>query len=69
MTRIGQGLAAVTHLPTAVGNELGAYLIYGQTMKQATIDGINDSFIVATVIAFVALILSFFIKRARAKEQ
>ncbi|WML52945.1 DHA2 family efflux MFS transporter permease subunit [Neobacillus sp. PS3-12] len=69
MTRIGQGLAAVTHLPAAVGNQLGAYLIYGQTMKQATIDGINDSFIVATGIAFVALILSFFIKRAKPKEQ
>jgi EmrB/QacA subfamily drug resistance transporter len=69
MTRIGQGLAAVTHLPAAAGNQLGAYLIYGQTMKQATIDGINDSFIVATGIAFVALILSFFIKRAKPKEQ
>lgn len=69
LTRIGQGLAAVTHLPAAAGNQLGAYLIYGQTMKQATIDGINDSFIVATGIAFVALILSFFIKRAKPKEQ
>jgi EmrB/QacA subfamily drug resistance transporter len=69
MTRIGQGLTALTHLPAAAGNQLGAYLIYGQTMKQATIDGINDSFIVATGIAFVALILSFFIKRAKPKEQ
>jgi EmrB/QacA subfamily drug resistance transporter len=69
MTRIGQGLTVLTHLPAAAGNQLGAYLIYGQTMKQATIDGINDSFIVATGIAFVALILSFFIKRARPKEQ
>jgi EmrB/QacA subfamily drug resistance transporter len=69
MTRIGQGLSAVTHLPAAAGNQLGTYLIYGQTMKQATIDGINDSFIVATGIAFVALVLAFFIKRARPKEQ
>jgi EmrB/QacA subfamily drug resistance transporter len=69
MTRIGQGLSALTHLPAAAGNQLGAYLIYGQTMMQSTIDGINDSFIVATGIAFVALILSFFIKRARPKEQ
>ncbi|MDP4103726.1 MAG: DHA2 family efflux MFS transporter permease subunit [Bacillota bacterium] len=69
MTRISQGLTALTHLPAAAGHQLGAYLIYGQTMQQATIDGINDSFIVATGIAFVALVLSFFIKRAKTKEQ
>ncbi|MDQ0200777.1 DHA2 family efflux MFS transporter permease subunit [Neobacillus ginsengisoli] len=63
-TQIGQGLGAVTHLPAA-GRQLATYLIYGQTMKQATIAGINDAFIVATGIAFVALILAFFIKRAR----
>jgi hypothetical protein len=44
-------------------------MIYSQTMKQATIDGINDFFIVVTGIALVALILVFFIKRARPKEQ
>lgn len=68
-TQISQGLAAVTHLPASAGSQLGSFLIYGQTMKQATIDGINDSFIVATGIAFVALVLAFFIKRARPKEQ
>lgn len=69
MTRISQGLTALTHLPAVAGHQLGAYLIYGQTMQQATIDGINDSFIVATGIAFVALVLSFFIKRAKTKEE
>ncbi len=29
---------------TAAGKQLGTLMIYGQTMKQATIDGINDSF-------------------------
>ncbi|MEH7336003.1 DHA2 family efflux MFS transporter permease subunit [Neobacillus drentensis] len=66
---IGQGIAALAHLPAAAGSQIGTFLIYGQTMKQATIDGINDSFIVATGIAMVALILAFFIKRARLKEQ
>ncbi|XJZ28973.1 DHA2 family efflux MFS transporter permease subunit [Bacillota bacterium Lsc_1132] len=67
--QIGQGMASIAHLPLAAGQQLGSYLIYGQAMKQATIDGINDSFIVATGIAFVAFILAFFIKRARPKEQ
>ncbi len=66
---IGHSLSSLTHLPSAAGSQLTTYLLYGQTMKQATIDGINDSFIVATGIAFVALILAFFIKRARPKEQ
>jgi hypothetical protein len=69
LSQIGQGISSLAHVPTAVGNQLGTFLIYGQTMKQATIDGINDSFIFATGIAVVALILAFFIKRARIKEQ
>jgi EmrB/QacA subfamily drug resistance transporter len=67
--QIGQGLASLAHIPAAVGNQLGTYLIYGQTMKQATIEGINDAFIFATGISVVALVLAFFIKRARIKEQ
>ncbi|MGZ4161809.1 MAG: MFS transporter, partial [Neobacillus sp.] len=68
-SQLGQGLSALTHLPDSAGRELTAYWIYGQTMQQATIDGINDAFIVATGIAFVSLVLSFFIKRARVNEQ
>ncbi|MGJ7912732.1 DHA2 family efflux MFS transporter permease subunit [Neobacillus sp. LXY-1] len=67
--QIGQGLATVAHVPATVGNQLSSYLIYGQTMKQATIDGINDSFMVATGIAVVAFCLAFFIKRSRPKAQ
>lgn len=67
--QLSQGLAAMTHLPVAAGKQLTTYLLYGQVMKQTTIDGINDSFIVATFIALVALILVFFIKRANVKEQ
>jgi MFS family permease len=69
MAQLGQGIAAIAHLPSAAGNQLGTYIIYGQTMQQATIDGINDSFIVATVLSFVALVFAFFIKRARIKEE
>ncbi|MDN3017195.1 DHA2 family efflux MFS transporter permease subunit [Paenibacillus sp. BSR1-1] len=69
LSQLGQGLSALTNLPAAAGKELSTYLIYGQTMQQATIEGINDAFIVATGIAFVALVLSFFIKRSRVNQQ
>ncbi|MDR6998438.1 EmrB/QacA subfamily drug resistance transporter [Neobacillus niacini] len=69
VSQIGQGIAALAHVPLETGNQLGLFMIYGQTMKQATIEGINDSFVVATAIAAVALVLAFFIKRARIKEQ
>ena len=35
-----------------------------QVLLQATLDGVNFSFLFATAIALVALILAFFIKRA-----
>ncbi|AGK53802.1 EmrB/QacA subfamily drug resistance transporter [Bacillus sp. 1NLA3E] len=64
---LGQGIAYLAHLPQAVGSRLGTTLIYGQVIKQSTIEGINDSFIFSTVIAVVALVLAFFIKRSRPK--
>jgi hypothetical protein len=67
-SQLSQFLSALTHLPAVAGKQLTTYMIYDQTMQQATIDGINDAFIVATGIAFVALILAVFIKRARVNE-
>ena len=43
--------------------------IQDQIMVQATLDGINFSFLVSTGIVFVALVLSFFIKRAKPMEE
>ncbi len=40
-----------------------------QIMMQATLDGINYSFLVATFLSVVALILAFFIKRATPMEE
>jgi EmrB/QacA subfamily drug resistance transporter len=68
-SQLTQLLTAYTHLPALAGRELTLYTLYGQTMQQSTVDGINDAFIFATGIAFVALILAFFIKRSRPKEQ
>ncbi|MDR4946769.1 DHA2 family efflux MFS transporter permease subunit [Neobacillus cucumis] len=64
-----QSLTALTHLPAAAGTQLSTYVIYGQVMKQTTIDGINDAFIVATLLSFVALLLVFFVKRAQINKQ
>ncbi|MGG1400727.1 DHA2 family efflux MFS transporter permease subunit [Bacillus salipaludis] len=68
-SQLTQILSGYAHIPAAAGKQLTTYLVYGQSMQQATIDGINDAFIVATGIAFAALILAFFIKRAKVKEQ
>jgi hypothetical protein len=64
ITAIGQGLAHAAGLPAQYGQVLGTYIVYGKTVVNATISGINDAFFVATGIAAFALILSFFIKRA-----
>ncbi|MCL6446518.1 MAG: DHA2 family efflux MFS transporter permease subunit, partial [Alicyclobacillus sp.] len=45
------------------GSQLATQVLYGLVQRQSTIDGINDSFIVATVITFVALILSVFLHK------
>lgn len=63
ITQLGQGIAHAAGLPGEAGQSLATKMIYGEMMKKATIEGINDSFIVATGIAAVALILSCFIKR------
>jgi len=68
-SQLSQALSAYTHLPAAAGKLLTTSMVYGQSMQQATIEGINDAFIVATGIACVALILAFFIKRARIKQK
>ncbi|WHY89655.1 DHA2 family efflux MFS transporter permease subunit [Neobacillus cucumis] len=68
-SQLTQVLSGYAHIPAAAGKQLTTYLVYGQSMQQATIDGINDAFIVATGIAFAAFILAFFIKRAKVKEQ
>ena len=65
LAQLGQGFAAMTGMPVQKGQVLATTTIYGEAMKEATISGINDAFVVATGIAAVALILAFFIKRAK----
>ncbi len=46
------------------GRALAIQEIYGLVSQQATIQGINDSFLVATVLAIVGLIPALFIRKA-----
>jgi len=65
ITELGTGLSAIAGIPVNQGQGLATSLIYGEAVKKATISGINDAFVVATGIAAVALLLAFFIKRAK----
>lgn len=70
-------LEASEHLQTGAGQSYVTEALITKVEQMATIQGINDSFIVATGLTIVALLLSFFIKRAtpsrrkrkKAKEQ
>lgn len=69
MEQLSNGLASAAGLPSQAGQSLATSVIYGKVMQQSTINGINDAFVVATGIAVVALILAFFIKRAKAPSK
>ena len=64
LSMLGQGLAGLAGLPAGAGQTLAVSTLYGKVAQSSTISGINDAFIVATIIASVALVLSFFIRRA-----
>ncbi|MBB4823381.1 EmrB/QacA subfamily drug resistance transporter [Sporosarcina luteola] len=65
LTELGQGLSTAIGVPVQQGQMVATSLVYGEAVKNATIQGINDAFVVATGIALVAFILAFFIKRAK----
>ena len=65
LSMMGQGIAATAGLPQATGTGLATQVLYGVANREAMINGINDSFIVATGITILALILSFFLKRKK----
>ena len=67
--QLGQGLASLTGLPTGAGQTLAISTIYGKAAQASTISGINDAFLVATIIASVALVLSLFIRRATSSSK
>ncbi|GMR67263.1 MULTISPECIES: DHA2 family efflux MFS transporter permease subunit [Bacillus] len=57
---MGQSLAALAGSAQA-GDAMGTQLLYGQISKLSAINGINDAFLIATILAGVAWVLSFFL--------
>lgn len=57
---MGQSLAALAGSAQA-GDAMSTQLLYGQISKLSAINGINDAFLVATILAGIAWVLSFFL--------
>ncbi|RYL89781.1 DHA2 family efflux MFS transporter permease subunit [Sporolactobacillus sp. THM7-4] len=60
----GQVAESSGHLPAGTGQSTVIRLLDLKMEQMATIQGINDAFIIATVLTLIALLLSFFIRRA-----
>jgi EmrB/QacA subfamily drug resistance transporter len=69
VSRLGNGVAAMSGGSPEMGSRIVIGQLYGSAMTESTINGINDAFVVATLITVVALVLAFFIRRARHPEE
>ncbi len=56
-------LAAQAGLPPEAAQAVLLEMVHGLAMQHAAVEGINDSFYIATGITIVALILAFFVKK------
>ncbi|MTT30609.1 DHA2 family efflux MFS transporter permease subunit [Terrilactibacillus sp. BCM23-1] len=61
---LSQNFALSHHLPASLGNSVVVQSLIGKVSMEAAIQGVNDAFIVATVLSVIALFLSFFIQRS-----
>ncbi|MCW1240432.1 DHA2 family efflux MFS transporter permease subunit [Bacillus pretiosus] len=57
---MGQSLAAIAGSAQA-GDTMSTQLLFGQISKLSAINGINDAFLIATILAGIAWVLSFFL--------
>lgn len=57
---MGQSLAALAGSAQA-GDTMSTQLLFGQISKLSAINGINDAFLIATILAGIAWVLSFFL--------
>lgn len=57
---MGRSLAALAGSAQA-GDAMSTQLLYGQISKLSAINGINDAFLIATILAGIAWVLSFFL--------
>ncbi|MBO1580815.1 DHA2 family efflux MFS transporter permease subunit [Bacillus sp. XF8] len=58
---MGQSLAAAAGSAQA-GDAMSSQLLFGQISKLSAINGINDAFLIATILAGIAWVLSFFLQ-------
>ncbi|WNQ13826.1 DHA2 family efflux MFS transporter permease subunit [Paenibacillus aurantius] len=63
--KLGAGFAAKLGIPADASQGVVSQMLYGLAVKQSTIMGINDAFVVATVLTVIALVCSFFLKRVK----
>ena len=57
---MGESLAALAGSAQA-GDAMSTQLLFGQISKLSAINGINDAFLIATILAGIAWVLSFFL--------
>ncbi|MEW9698449.1 DHA2 family efflux MFS transporter permease subunit [Paenibacillus sp. SI8] len=66
---LSAGIAAAAGIPIQSGQSLAVSTLYGLAMKEATIKGINDAFVIATLFAAFSLVLSFFVSNPKKNPQ
>jgi EmrB/QacA subfamily drug resistance transporter len=62
-------LSATDHVSAVQGQHTVLQLLEMKVQQLATIQGINDAFIVATMLTVIAWVLAFFIKRANSRQR
>ncbi|SIS53879.1 DHA2 family efflux MFS transporter permease subunit [Alicyclobacillus vulcanalis] len=65
LSQLAQALAAMAPMTLQQAQALVTYLLYGQAQLLSTVEGIDDSFLVAAGIALVALIMSLFLRNVK----
>ncbi|GAA4833862.1 DHA2 family efflux MFS transporter permease subunit [Paenibacillus vulneris] len=68
VTQFGQQLALASGQAVEAGSTLAIQTLYSLAATHSTISGINDSFLVATLITVIALFFSLFLRRAKHAE-
>ncbi|MCK6255580.1 DHA2 family efflux MFS transporter permease subunit [Fictibacillus sp. KIGAM418] len=60
-----QKVAVSLHLPVSQAQQQAIQILFGKASQQSSINGINDAFIIATVISAIGLVLSLFLRDVR----
>jgi EmrB/QacA subfamily drug resistance transporter len=59
------GVTAVSGLPSDIGGTYAMAVLVGLAAKESTISGINDAFLVATLITVIGIVFSLFLNRPK----